>query len=100
MVSQGISPLIRGGVKSGKVCEMPIWSIGTASNSIKVLSWGVSVVFLLVRVADEVIVDVGVKDEEEGDDADEEEGVKKNAVDVVLLEERWASLLWSRSSSS
>ena len=40
-----------------------------------------------------MIVDVGVKDEEEGDDADEEEGVKKNAVDVVLLEERWASLL-------
>ena len=40
-----------------------------------------------------MIVDVGVKDEEEGDDADEEEGVKMNSVDVVLLEERWASLL-------
>ena len=43
-----------------------------------------------------MIVDVGVKDEEEGDDADEEEGVKKNAVDVVLLEERWASLRISK----
>ena len=86
MVSQGISPLIEGDVKSGVVCEMPIWSIGTASNSIKLLSWGFSVVFLLVVAVGEVIV--GVEGVEDGVGQEDEEDDAVN--DVKLLEEEAA----------